>query len=132
MSGKFIIASDVQRHQNESGSQAWLSRPSTTGAKDLVVTEVTFLPGQGHAFHKHPDQEEVIYILEGVVEQWLDQEKRILSAGDSVFIPADLVHASFTMGDSPAKVLAILGPCVGEDGYVSVEVAEQSPWNTLR
>ena len=45
---------------------------------------------------------------------------------------AGVVHASFNIGDQPAKLLAILGPCVGEGGYELVDVADQAPWNTLR
>ena len=67
------------------------------------------------------------------VEQWLDEEKRTLQTGDSVFITGDTVHASFNTSDSDAKLLAILGPCVDEDsGYEVVEVADEEPWNGLR
>ena len=40
--------------------------------KKLVVLEVTLSPTGGHNFHKHPQQEEVIYVIEGEIEQWLD------------------------------------------------------------
>ena len=132
MSGKFIPATEADREQLDWGALAWLSRPQTTGAKDLVVIEVSLSPGGGHNFHKHPDQEEVIYVIEGTVEQWLRDEKQMLSSGDSVFIPADVVHASFNTSDAPAKLLAILGPCVSDEGYQLVEVADEAPWNTLR
>lgn len=131
MSGQFITAADAQREQLSWGSLGWMCRP-TNGAKDLTVIEVTLIPGGGHNFHKHPDQEEVIYVIEGAVEQWLREEKRLLRPGDAVFIPADVVHASFNTGNAPAKLLAILGPCVGEGGYVSVEMGEQEPWKRLR
>ena len=89
-------------------------------------------PGGGHNLHKHPEQEEVIYVLEGKVEQWLKDKKQVLSQGDSVFIPADAVHASFNVFDQNAKLLAILGPSVGEEGYQLVEVYDQEPWSNLR
>ncbi|MFK7981825.1 MAG: cupin domain-containing protein [Saprospiraceae bacterium] len=114
------------------GNLTRLSGPKKTNAKDLVVIEVNIAPGQGHDFHKHPKQEEVIYVVNGTVEQWVGQEKQILTAGESVFIPADMVHASFNVGDSDARLIAILGPSVGEDGYELVEVYEQAPWNALR
>ena len=132
MQGQFLPTTVVERDQLDWGSLGWLSRPATTNAEKLVVLEVNLLPGHGHNFHKHPDQEEVIYVISGQVEQWLEQEKRLLSPGDSAFIPADVVHASFNVGSESAKVLAILSPCVGEAGYVSVEVGDQAPWNTLR
>jgi len=37
----------------------------------------------------------MIYVIEGEIEQWVDGEKRILRLGDSAFIAADVVHASF-------------------------------------
>ena len=132
MSGKFITLAERESDVLDWGVMGWLSRPTTTGAKDLVVIEVTLDPTFGHNFHKHPDQEEVIYVVEGEIEQWLGTEMRILSVGDSVFIPADVVHASFNVSDRPAKVIAILGPCAGEEGYQLIEVYDQSPWNSLR
>ena len=132
MSGQFIPAAEAEREQLDWGALAWLSRPQTTGSKDLVVIEVNLLPGGGHNFHKHPEQEEVIYVIEGTVEQWLREEKRMLSSGDSVFISADTVHASFNTSSSSAKLIAILGPCVGAEGYQLVDVADEAPWNALR
>jgi quercetin dioxygenase-like cupin family protein len=132
MNGKFVPSNEAEREQLDWGTLGWLSRPPTTQAKALTVIEVLLKPGFGHNFHKHPDQEEVIYVIEGQVEQWLETEKRVLEPGDSVFIGADVVHASFNIGDQPAKLLAILGPCVGEGGYELVEVGDQAPWNTLR
>lgn len=132
MAGRFVLAAEVERETLEWGALAWVSRPNATGARALTVIEVNLLPGKGHNFHKHPDQEEVIYVMEGQVEQWLDQERRILTPGEGVFIPADVVHASFNAGHGAARLLAILGPCVGDGGYVSIEVGDLAPWNALR
>ena len=132
MPGKFIIRTEDPAETLDWGQLRWLSNPPATGAKDLTVIDVTLDPGKGHNFHKHPDQEEVIVVISGQVEQWLDREKRLLGPGDSVFIPAGVVHASFNTGAAEAKLAAILGPCVGEIGYVSVEMGDEAPWNTLR
>ena len=132
MSGKFVIRKEVSPEVLDWGELRWLSNPPTTGARQLTVIDVSLAPGKGHDFHKHPDQEEVLLIIAGEVEQWLDREKRLLGPGDSVFIPAGMVHASFNAGSGEAKLAAILGPCVGEVGYVSVEMADEAPWNTLR
>ena len=132
MNGIFVPSHDAVRETLDWGSLAWVSRPQSTEASNLTVIEVTLNPGGGHNFHKHPDQEEVIYVIEGEVEQWLEQASQKLTPGDSVFIKANIVHASFNNGNTPAKLLAILGPCVGEGGYVSVEVGEQEPWRSLR
>lgn len=132
MSGKFIATSQVEREQLDWGKLGWVSRPATTGANELVIIEVQLTPGHGHNFHKHPDQEEVIYVLEGQVEQWLAREKQLLGPGDSLFIPKNVVHASFNVSAQPVKLLAILAPCVTDAGYVSVEVGAEEPWRNLR
>ncbi len=132
MAGKFVMAKDVSPEINDWGKLGWLSNPPSTGAGQLTVIDVTLVPGKGHNFHKHPDQEEVIYVVAGAVEQWVDREKRVLGPGDCAFIPADMVHASFNVGKSDAKIVAILGPCVGAIGYELVDVAGEAPWNGLR
>ena len=132
MNGKFITAAKMERDRLDWGVMGWLSRPATTGAKDLVVIEVTLEPGGGHNFHKHPGQEEVIYVVAGAVEQWVEKESAILRPGDGVFIGADVVHASFNTGSESARLIAILGPCVGDAGYQLVEVFGEEPWASLR
>ena len=132
MTGRFMMSADTPPEVLDWGKLRWMSHPPSTGAGQLTVIEVNITPGQGHDFHKHPDQEEVIYCISGKVEQWLETERRILGPGDSVFIAADVVHASFNVGEDDARLLAILGPCVGDQGYELVEVAGQAPWKNLR
>ena len=132
MAGKFVVRSEVEPEVLDWGQLRWLSNPPSTGAKDLTVINVTLAPGKGHDFHKHPDQEEVIYVVAGEVEQWVDREKRVLGAGDSAFLPAGTVHASFNVGSTDANIVAILGPCVGATGYELVDVAGEAPWTGLR
>jgi quercetin dioxygenase-like cupin family protein len=132
MKGKFITATEVEREQLDWGELGWITRPSITGGTDIVVIEVILKPGKGHDFHKHPNQEETITVIEGEIEQWLVAEKQLLKPGDSIFIDADIVHASFNVGSQPAKLMVTLGPCDGEGGYVVDEVGDQAPWNSLR
>ena len=132
MQRRFTIASETTPEILDWGRLRWLCNPPSTGAKDLTVIDVTLSPGKGHNFHKHPDQEEVILCVAGSVEQWVDREKRILGPGDSAFIPADVVHASFNVGSAEAKVVAILGPCKGDIGYEVIEMGAEAPWKSMR
>ncbi len=132
MKGKFIQSQEVERDHRDWGVIGWLSRPETTSGKDIVAMEVSLSPGYGHDFHKHPEQEEVIYVIEGSVEQWLEDKKQTLNAGDAVFIAADVVHASFNVSSGPAKLFVTLSPSKGDEGYQLVDVYEEAPWNTLR
>ncbi len=131
MAGSFKPAQSLSRDEHEWGVFAQISGPRD-GLAGIVAVEATFLPGKCHDFHRHPGQEEVIYVVEGTIEQWLEKEKHVLSAGDSVVIPASAVHASFNDGDAAAKIVAILSPAVGEDGYGVEDVAADEPWASLR
>jgi quercetin dioxygenase-like cupin family protein len=132
MPGMFIPKGDVRRDELEIVRLGWLSNPASTGANHLTVLEGTFFPGKGHSFHYHADQEELIYVVSGTVEHWIEQEKRILGPGDSVFMPPRVVHATFNVGIEDAKVIAILGPCIGNMGVEQVDVSGEAPWNGLR
>ncbi len=130
--GRFIQEQDIVRDTFDWGQSGWMSRPELTGSRALCVMDVRIDPGGGHAFHKHPDQEELIWVREGRVEQWLEDEKRELEAGEAVYIPKGVVHASYTLGDTAAKVSVILSPTAGEGGYEVVDVFEEEPWASLR
>jgi quercetin dioxygenase-like cupin family protein len=130
--GRFLTAEEMTREYPEWGELGWASRPEDTGSKNLVVIEVTLAPGQGHDFHKHPQQEEIIYMIEGTVEQWLRDKKQVISRGDVTFVPMDTVHASFNDSESEVKILAILSPAIGDAGYELEDVSEEEPWSQLR
>ena len=131
MAGAFKPADTLDRDEQDWGVFAQVSGPRD-GLAGIVAIEATFLPGKCHDFHRHPGQEEVIYVIEGTIEQWLEQEKRTLTVGDSVVIPASAVHASFNDGTEAAKILAILSPAVGDDGYGLEDMAAVEPWASLR
>jgi quercetin dioxygenase-like cupin family protein len=95
MSPGFRIADAIKAERHEWGSMKWISNPPSTKAKQLTVFQATITPGKGHSFHKHHEQEEVLYVVAGQIEQWLDKERRSPKVGDSAFIPPEVVHASF-------------------------------------
>ena len=132
MTSQFRIASEIKSDKHDWGIGRWVNNPPSTGSKQLTVLEGTIVPGRGHSFHKHPDQEEVLYVVAGKVEQWIDREKRILGPGDAAFIQAGVVHATFNVSQSEAKVVAIFGPCIGDVGFEMVSVADEDPWRGLR
>jgi quercetin dioxygenase-like cupin family protein len=132
MPGKFTLETETQPDVLDWGRLSFLSAPNATGAKQLTVIGGSIFPGKGHNFHHHPDQEEVLYVISGTIEQWVDREKRTLGPGDSAYFPAGVVHATFNAGTDEATVLAVLGPCVGEAGIEQVDVSGEAPWSGLR
>ncbi len=129
----FVRKADVREDGFDWGTIGWRSGPGSTGGTRFVVLDVTILPGEGHDFHKHPDQEEMIVVQSGRLEQYLETESELLDPGDSVFIEAGVVHASFAAGDEPATLQIVMGPAVGTDtGYELVDMSAEEPYASLR
>ena len=132
MDGKFLPMTGLDFTAHDWGRVGNLCVPANTGAKQLTILEARLLPGKGHDFHKHPDQEEALFVVAGDVEQWVDRKKQLLKPGDTVFVPAGMVHASFNVGNGEARILAIFGPSIGEAGFEAVDMTQEAPWKSLR
>lgn len=127
----FIMSTQVDEEAFEWGAVKWRCRHANTGSSQIVVMEVTLEPGQAHAFHRHPLQEEFITIQSGTVIQYIEQESAQLEVGDSVHVGADTVHATFNVGDDPAKVFVVISPAIGANSYEVIDVADQEPWASI-
>jgi quercetin dioxygenase-like cupin family protein len=128
---RFVTADDVEVEHLPWGPHEWLCRPGLTEARDLLLVRVRMPPGTGHAFHRHPAMEEIIYVVSGTAEQWVDHDQRRLAAGDIAHIPKDVVHGTWNAGDDTLVFLAILSPALF-DGPALVDVSSEAPWSTLR
>jgi quercetin dioxygenase-like cupin family protein len=130
--GKFVKQAEIEHEQYDWGDVGWRLFPKT-GAEQLVVMDVTLEPGGGHDFHKHPGQEEMIIVKRGRITQYLEQESTTLEVDDSVFIDADMVHASFNESDAPALLQVIIAPSLREGtGYGLLDVSSEEPWASVR
>jgi quercetin dioxygenase-like cupin family protein len=129
----FTRSEEVRHEQFDWGVIGWRCTPAAAGAKQLVVMDVEIRPGAGHDFHRHPVQEELIIVESGQVQQWVGQEARGMRPGDSAFIEAGRVHASFNTGADPAHLRVVIAPAVGtSSGYELEDVSGQEPWASLR
>lgn len=128
---RFVTATKAQVELAPWGRHWWLSRPGLTDAKLLTLVRVTMRPGAGHQFHYHPAREEIIYIVDGVAEQWVDREKQTLKAGECAFIPEHVVHAIHNSSKKPMTFLAILSPSEAEGPFL-VDCYNEEPWRSLR
>lgn len=128
---RFITSQTAQIEMAPWGKHWWLSRPGFTDAKQLTLVRVRMRPGTGHTFHYHPAREEIIYIEDGVAEQWVDREKRLLRAGECALIPEGVVHAIFNSSSKPMTFLAILSPAEAKGPFL-IECQNEEPWRSLR
>ena len=129
---RFVKAGDVPTETFDWGSAGMRCAPPGTGCQTFVVMDVEIGSGRSHAFHRHPDQDEMIIVKSGRIEQWIEQERTELGPGDSVYIDKDVVHATYNDGSEPAELQVVLAPAVGDGGYVAVDVSSEEPWASLR
>jgi len=128
---RFVTKDEVRIQELPWGPHHWLCRPDMVDAKDLALVRVHMPPGTGHAFHAHPTMEEIIYVVEGKAEQWVDRERRELEPGEIAHIPPNVVHASYNPFDTTLVFLAILSPA-DLGGPPPVDVSGEEPWCSLR
>lgn len=132
MASRFVMKDEVATETFDWGTAGMRGAPTSTGCDTYVVMDVELAPGFAHAFHKHPDQDEMIVVKQGRVVQWLEHEHRELGPGDSIHIDRDVVHGSYNDSDEPAHLQVILAPAHGEGGYEAVDVSAEEPWASLR
>jgi quercetin dioxygenase-like cupin family protein len=128
---RFVTSATARIERAPWGKHWWLSEPELTDTKQLTLVRVTMRPGTGHGFHYHPAREEIIYVVDGVAEQWVDREKRGLKKGEIAFIPKGVVHAIFNSSKKPMTFLAILSPSVAKGPFL-VDCYDDEPWRSLR
>ena len=128
---RFITRQECEVTEAHWGHHDWCCKPEMTGTKNLILVRVTMPPGRGHQFHLHPAREELIYVLEGRGEQWVDRERRILRAGETAFIPRRVVHGIYNSSKAPVTFLAILSPAVAKGPFL-IDCYEDEPWRSLR
>jgi oxalate decarboxylase/phosphoglucose isomerase-like protein (cupin superfamily) len=97
----------------EWGALKWLVSPDDTPDAELTFGEVVLLPGKGHERHNHPESEEILYVLSGEGDQMLDDGGENwfpVRAGETIYVPKAMFHATINTGWQPMRLLAIYNP----------------------
>lgn len=75
--------------------------------REAVVARIEVAPGASAGRHTHPG-DEISYVMEGEVELLIDgQPPKLVKAGESIVIPAGVVHDAHNPGNSPTRVLGV-------------------------
>lgn len=67
--------------------------------------------------HRHADNEECVYVLDGVLRYSVDDETRDLTPGEWMRTPRGSVHHFSNPSDATARVLVMLTPDIGEQYF---------------
>ena len=110
---KFVNDSDIPREEVSGRDHYWHFNKESSEEAETYMVKVVMKKGDLHDFHRHPEMNEILYIVKGSAEQWVENEVKILGPGDSVYIAADVVHATINHGEEDLEFLAVLGPSSG-------------------
>jgi quercetin dioxygenase-like cupin family protein len=69
-------------------------------------------PGDQAPPHIHHQSDEAFGVVSGRIEVLIGDERRELSAGDLVVVPAGTVHTFATVGDEPVRMYCVMTPQV--------------------
>ncbi|MDF2958599.1 MAG: putative cupin [Paenibacillus sp.] len=109
---RFVSPDDVETLVLPWGRIKWLSEPGVTGSGIMTTGVVDLEAGKGHERHNHPGCDEIIYVIQGQGEQFIEFEdgevsKRNVKSGDLIFIPADLYHGTLNTGEGVMQLLVV-------------------------
>src|ERR1700731_2328097 len=80
---------------------------ASNGAAQLCIFEQWIAPGTRAPTHSHP-VEEGLSVREGEAEMWMDEERVIVSAGQSLVVPAGRKHGFRNSGTATLHIHAVL------------------------
>jgi len=128
---RFVSAAETETQHLDRQTNEWYFKQGLGDSDSLVFVRARFTAGGSHPFHAHPEMDEIIYVLSGELEQWVEMEKRILKPGDSAYIPRGIVHGCYNDSGADCEFLAILTPSKIA-GPFSVDHSQEEPWSSLR
>jgi quercetin dioxygenase-like cupin family protein len=79
----------------------------STGARRIILLSSELPPGKVHLLHRHPNAEQIMYVLKGSCIALSEEEPVRLKEGDAVFIAQGEWHGIRNDTDEPAVTLVI-------------------------
>ncbi|MGX9177816.1 cupin domain-containing protein [Mesorhizobium sp. BHbdii] len=104
---KPVAHEDHQREQWRAGVETRMHVSARNGTTQLCIFEQWVEPTVGAPTHWHP-VEEVLTVVAGKAEMWIDDERTVLTSGQSLVIPAHRKHGFRNVGIEELHVYAVL------------------------
>ena len=91
-------------------------------ARNFCIGHISLDPRGGQVPWHNQEQEEVYFILEGTGEMVLGKERRMMKAGQAVYIPRGVFHQITNTGKAPLMMMYCYGPA-GEVAHWGQELS---------
>lgn len=96
---------------------------AATGMFELIVEPGARVPPP----HSHSGNEEIVYVLEGVLRYAVDDDVRDLGPGDHMRTPCGSVHAFSNPHEQTARALVALTPDIGAQYFRDIAELATGP-----
>jgi quercetin dioxygenase-like cupin family protein len=87
----------------------WIVTKDTVGSTDHVVGLTVFPPGSRHRHHRHPNAEEVEYLIKGSGIARVGDMDIEQGPGDTVYVPRNEVHGFWNNTDEETVMIWTYG-----------------------
>jgi mannose-6-phosphate isomerase-like protein (cupin superfamily) len=91
---------------------------------NMQIVVMTIQPGESIGAETHPDNDQMLFFVDGEGEAVLDGESSTVSAGDLVFVRAGVHHDFINTGDQPLRIATAYAPPEHEPGTIHATKAE--------
>jgi quercetin dioxygenase-like cupin family protein len=113
---RIIDHRDQSREEWRPGVVTRMQISAVTGSTQLCVFQQWCDPGKGAPTHLHA-VEEILTVLDGEAQIWIEDEHATLIAGQSVLVPAGRKHGFRNAGSATLHVQATLAAPIFEASF---------------
>ncbi len=122
---KVVHETDVEEKKVPGRFIRWIADDKSMQPRHLSSCVIRVLPGETvQPAHSHPEGEELIYIISGRGEAWVDGDIQPMRAGSAVLFEQGSVHMIRNAGDEEMKVVCFFAPPTGLENYRNYEGLE--------
>lgn len=108
-----MVNETVPLEQWREGVKTRMLISAQNGAAQLCIFEQWVAPGAGAPTHRHT-VEEVLSVREGEAEMWIEGEHVMVTAGQSLIVPAGRLHGFCNSGTGTLHVHVVLASPIFE------------------
>jgi quercetin dioxygenase-like cupin family protein len=105
-----------------------LIAPWTVGSTRMWVGMTKIDPRSRSNRHKHPDQEEIFYVVSGHGQITVGIENDSIGPGSLILVPPGVEHVLFNDSDETLKVLSVVSPPFERAEFVRQHAIPTDDW----
>ncbi len=102
-----LVAKDAIQEDFDWGQLIWYANRRLGNSQDMTLGQCVIKPGRENPRHHHPNCEEALQVVEGEIEHSLGDELFTMGPGDTIVIPANIVHNARNIGAGEAVMTIV-------------------------